>query len=111
MADDIVLVGSEQSAAANTIESFYQSPSSSDGTIITAWAATNSSGVNASYKAYIYDSSGSLKEPIIPLKIVVRNRFDLGPTATNQLIPNGGTLRMESSAIGSITFRVSGVVL
>ena len=50
-------------------------------------------------------------DPIIPLKIVVRNRFDIAPSITNQLIPNGGTLRMEASSIGAITFRVSGVEL
>ena len=108
---DVVLVISESSNAANTIESFYASPSSSDGTFITAFSATNSSGAIASYKAYIFDSSGTALDPVVPLKIVVRNRFDLAPTITNQLIPNGGSLRMESSAIGSITFRVSGVVL
>lgn len=108
---DVVLVNSESSDAANKIESFYVSPSSSDGTLITAFSATNSSGANASYKAYIFDSSGTALDPVVPLKIVVRNRFDLAPTITNQLIPNGGSLRMESSAIGSITFRVSGVVL
>lgn len=108
---DIVLVNSESNDAANTIKSFYVSPSSKDGTLITAFSATNSSGANASYKAYIFDSSGTVLDPVVPLKIVVRNRFDLAPTITNQLIPNGGSLRMESSAIGSITFRVSGVVL
>ena len=108
---DIVLVPSAQNAAANAIETFYTSPSSSDGTLITAFSATNSSGVNASYEAFIFDSSGTVLEPIIPLKIVVRNRFDVGPTITNQLIPNGGSLRMRSSAANSVTFRVSGVVL
>jgi len=108
---DIVLVNSESNDAANTIKSFYASPSSSDGTLITAFSAVNNSGVNASYKAYIFDSSNNELSPVVPFKVIVRNRFDLAPTITNQLIPNGGSLRMESSAAGSITFRVSGVVL
>lgn len=108
---DVVLVNSAKNTTANTIEVFYTSPSSSDGTLITAFSAVNNSGVNASYKAYIYDSSGTALSPIIPTKIVVRNRFDTAPSITNHLIPNGGTLRMESSAANSITFRVSGVVL
>mgnify|MGYP003630812029 CR=1 FL=1 len=108
---DAVLVDSKLSTGINTIEVFYTSPSSGDGTTITAFSAINNSGVNASYKAYIYNSSGVAVGPVIPTKIVVRNRFDIGPSITNQLIPNGGTLRMESSAISSITFRVSGVEL
>lgn len=108
---DIVLVNSATNSASNSIEVFYTSPSSSDGTLITAFSAINNSGINASYKAYIYDSSGDPLGAIIPTKIVVRNRFDTGPSITNHLIPNGGTLRMESSAADSITFRVSGVVL
>ncbi len=108
---DVVLVNSAQNIAADSIESFYTSPSSSDGTLITAFSAVNNSGVNASYIAYLYDSAGGLIEAVIPLKIVVRNRFDVGPTITNQLIEPGGSLRMESSAASSITFRVSGVVI
>lgn len=108
---DTVLVDSKENGVANGIEQFYQSPTSGDGTIITAFSAINNSGVNASYKAYIYDSSGASVNPVIPIKIVVRNRFDVGPSITNQLIPNGGSLRMESSAAGAITFRVSGVEL
>lgn len=108
---DIVLVPSVTNTAANTIEVFYTAPSSSDGTLITAFSAINNSGVNASYKAYIYDSSGAVVDAVIPRKIVVRDRFDTAPSITNHLIPNGGSLRMESSAANSITFRVSGVVL
>lgn len=108
---DIVLVDSKSNGAPNGVEQFYQSPTGGNGTIITAFSAINNSGVNASYRAYIYDSTGSAVDPVIPTKIVVRNRFDVGPSITNQLIPNGGSLRMESSAAGSISFRVSGVEL
>jgi hypothetical protein len=108
---DVVIVDSKSNGMPNGIEQFYQSPTGGNGTIITAFSAINNSGINASYKAYIYDSTGAAVDPVIPLKIVVRNRFDVGPSITNQLIPNGGSLRMESSAAGSITFRVSGVEL
>ncbi len=108
---DIVLVDSKENGVADGIEQFYQSPNGGSGTIITAFSAINNSGVNASYKAYIYDSTGAAISAVIPIKIVVRNRFDVAPSITNQLIPNGGSLRMESSAAGSITFRVSGVEL
>ena len=108
---DIVLVDSESNLTADSIQQFYVSPTAGDGTVITAFSAINNSGVNASYKAYIYNSAGDEVEPVIPTKIVVRNRFDVAPSITNQLIPNGGSLRMESSAAGSISFRVSGVEL
>lgn len=108
---DIVLVNCATNSASNSIEVFYTSPSSSDGTLITAFSAINNSGVNASYKAYIYDSSGLSLGAVVPTKIVVRNRFDTAPSIINHLIPSGGSLRMESSAANSITFRVSGVVL
>lgn len=110
MADN-VLVNSKENIEANTIESMYSSPVSGNGTLITAFSAINNSGVNASYRAYIYNSSGAAVSAVIPTKIVVRNKFDVAPSITNQLIPNGGSLRMESSAADSITFRVSGVEL
>jgi len=106
---DVVIVNSKENVVANTIEQVYLSPNSGNGTIITAFSAINNSGVNASYKAYIYDAGGAAVNPTIPIKIVVRNRFDVGPSITNQLIPNGGTLRVESSAAGSITFLLSGI--
>ena len=108
---DIVLVASVTNGAADSIEQLYGSPTGGDGTIITAFSAINNSGVNASYKAYIYDSTGAAVDAVIPVKIVVRNRFDVGASITNQLIPAGGSLRTESSAADSITFRVSGVEL
>ena len=100
-----VLVNSKQSQAANTIEVFYTSP---NGTTITAFTATNNTGSNKSYKAYIFDSSGTLLEAIIPVKIVIRNKVDLGSPIINQFIPKSGTLRMESSEASSLSFRVSG---
>lgn len=108
---DIVLVPSASNSAADTVEVFYTSPTSSDGTLITAFSASNNSGANAWYEAYIYDSSEDSPAAVIPTKIVVRDKSDLGAAITNQLIPNGGSLRMKTSAAGAIDFRVSGVVL
>lgn len=108
---DQVLVDSVENEAADTIEELYKSPAEGNGTIITAFSAINNSGVNASYAGYIYNSDGDAVKKVIPLKIVVRDRFDVGPSITNQFIEAGGTLRTETSAIGGITFRVSGVEL
>jgi len=100
-----VLVNSEQSTEADTIEVFY---TSNNGALITAFTATNNTGSNKSYKAYIYDSSGVALPAVIPLKIVIRKRTDLGTPIVNQFIPKGGTLRIESSEADSLSFRVSG---
>lgn len=108
---DAVLVDSVENEAANVIEQLYKSPIEGNGTIITAFSAINNSGVNASYQGYIFNSDGDVVKQVIPIKIVVRNRFDVGPSITNQFIEAGGTLRASTSAAGGITFRVSGVEL
>lgn len=103
-----VLVNSEQSAAANTVEQFYTSPASGGGTLITAFTATNNTNANHFYKAYIFDSTGTVLEAVTPQKIIIRDKFDLGSGIINQLIPAGGTLRMESDQVSTIVWRVSG---
>lgn len=103
-----VLVNSTQNTLTNTIQTFYTSPADGAGTVITAFTATNNSGSNRTYKAYIFDSSGDSLEAVTPLKIVVRNRFDPGSSIVNHLIPAGGTLRMETDLQDTIVFRVTG---
>jgi hypothetical protein len=105
---DIVLVNSAQNATADTIESFYTSPAQGAGTRISAFTASNNTGSSKTYKAYIYDSSGTALSAVIPQKIIVPDRFDLGPSIVGQIIPAAGTLRMESSDTLSIAFRVTG---
>jgi len=102
------LVNSAQSIVANTIEIFYTSPDGGTGTVITAFTATNNTDSNRSYKAYIYDATGTLLQAIIPLKIIIRSKVDLGSPIVNHFIPENGTLRMESDLASSIVFRVSG---
>ena len=75
--------------------------------VIEAFTATNNSTVNASYKAYIVTASG-VQQPQIPFKVVVWGELDLGIGLANQVIPAGGSLRVEASAINSIYFTVSG---
>lgn len=106
-----VLVNSKLNTLADTIESFYQAVlagNGGNGTRVIAFTASNNGSASASYKAYIYDSSGALLQAVVPQKIVVRDRFDLAPSIISQLIPPGGTLRMESSTANSIVFRVTG---
>jgi len=104
-----VLVNSIQNTAVDTIQTFYSSPGTPGiGTIITAFTASNNTTSSKTYKAYIFDSSGTVLQAVVPQKIVVRDRFDLGPSIVGQIIPPGGSLRMESSAALSIAFRVTG---
>lgn len=107
---DVVIVDGKFNTFPDLVATFYTSPLTA-ATVITAWAAVNNSGVNASYKAYIFNSDGDMVNALVPTKIVVRNKFDIGPSITNQLIPAGGSLRMETSTAAAIDFRVSGVVL
>jgi hypothetical protein len=105
---ETILVNSAQNATANVIQTFYTSPAGQGGTLIQAFTATNNTDSNKTYKAYIYDASGTALDAVIPLKIIVRDRFDLGSSSVGQLIPAGGTLRMESNEALSIAFRVTG---
>jgi hypothetical protein len=75
--------------------------------IIDSFTVSNNSTVNASYKAYIKSATGTLI-PIIPFKVVVWGENDLGIGIVNQAIPPGGSLQVESSALNSLYFTVSG---
>lgn len=104
-----LLVDSAQNTAADTVESFYTAPSGNS-VRITAFTAANNTESSKTYKAYIYDALGNPKDAVIPQKIVVRDKFDLGASIVGQIIPSGGSLRMESSDSASISFRVTGDV-
>lgn len=109
-----ILVSGVANTLNNTIEKFYDAQAASSGgkgTKISAFTASNNSGASASFKAYIYDASGALKDAVVPLKIVVKDRFGLAPSIIGHEIPPGGSLRMESSTAGAITFRVTGTEL
>ena len=78
--------------------------------VIDSFTVTNNSNVDASYKAYIKSSTGILS-PIIPFTIVTWGENKLGIGIVNQVIPKGGSLQVESSALNSLYFTVSGRVL
>ena len=92
--------------AVDTVQTAYSAPSG-NAVVIDAFTVTNNSSVNASYKAYIKSVTGVLS-PIIPFKIVVWGENDLGVGIVNQVIPAGGTLQVESSALTSLYFTASG---
>ena len=81
--------------------------SATQNVIIDSFTVSNNSKVNASYKAYIKSATGILT-PIIPFKVVVWGENDLGIGIVNQAIPVGGSLQVESSALNSLYFTVSG---
>lgn len=90
----------------DTIQTLYNAPTTNS-VVIESFTASNVSNVNASYKAYIASASGDII-PQIPFKIVVWGENDLGIGIVNQVIPAGGTLRVECSALDSIYFTVTG---
>ena len=90
----------------DTVETIYTSPSNTS-TVIDSVTVANNSGVNASYKAYIVTSVG-VERPQIPFEIVVWGENNLGIGIVNQTIPAGASLRVESSALNSLYFTISG---
>ena len=79
----------------------------SKGVVIESFTASNTSIINASYKAYIKTPAGAL-QPQIPFQIVVWGENDLGIGIVNQTVPAGATLMVEASALNSIYFTVTG---
>ena len=77
-----------------------------NGVVIEAFTAVNNSSISANYKAYIVSASG-IEKPLRPFKVVVWGELDLGIGIVNQVIPAGGVLKVESSAIDSIYFTVT----
>ena len=108
MATDSVLVNGVTTSVANTLETIYIA--SSD-TLIKAVTVTNPTNINASYLMDIVPSDEDTTKPEIPFRVVVRLKTDLAPEVIGQVIPAGGTLRVETSAANSISFRVTGRVL
>lgn len=108
---DKPLVFNQTVNIADTIEIFYTSPPSGQGTRVKAFAASNNTESSRSYKAYIYDSTGSTVLAIIPFTIVVRDKVNFGSSIINQVIPAGGTLRIEASGTDGPNFYVTGLEL
>jgi len=108
---DKVIVFNAQSVIADTIENFYNSPATGNGTKVKSFTASNDTLTSQSYKAYIYNAAGVPVSAIIPLTIVVRDTGDYGALIIGQVIPTGGSLRIESSNSSGLNFYVTGVDL
>lgn len=109
------IVQNKSNTVADTIETFFTSPTgaSQNGTQINAFTASNDTDTGHWYKAYIYDSTGVAVQAVIPLSIVVKGKADYGASIIGQVIPRGGTLRMQSTSTdGSfLNFYVTGAQL
>lgn len=103
------LAGNSTVSVAGTPTTIYTAPSN-QAVAIKSFTAANNSSVNASYKAFIVSAQG-LEQPQIPFKVVVWGENDLGIGIVNQVIPAGGTLKIECSAVNSIFFTVTGSVV
>ncbi len=108
MTTSIQIVSRATNTAADTPEEIYESPERGEGTIITAFTATNTDTVNRYYRAYIVEKDGSVDNPQIKYRVVVWGELDLGTGIDGQVIPPGGKLYVESSEPNSIFFTVSG---
>ena len=107
MADTPIIIN-ETISSVDTITTLYSSPEKGSGTIITAFTASNDGGPSSvSYKAYIYDLSGT-PQAVISQTIVVKDRFHSGPSIVNQTVPPGGTIRAENSAADGLNFYATG---
>ncbi len=96
------------SNAVNTVANSPQTlfTAGTSGVVIESFTASNTSAVNASYKAFIV--STATEQPQIPFKIVVWGENDLGIGIVNQVIPPGAELKIETSALSSIYFTATG---
>lgn len=108
MAKDSVLVDGVFTTAPDTLEIIY---TASEDVLIKAVTASNTTGVNAAYTMNIVPGTGDTSKPEIPYRIVVRLTSDSAAEVVNHVIPAGGTLRVSTTAAGSIAFRVTGRVL
>ena len=95
-------------STANVPQLFYTAPLTGNGVIIDSVTASNTSAVDASYEGYIVNSSEAASNPQRPFKVVVWGANDFGLGMVNQLIPPGGRVFFECSAINSIYFTVTG---
>jgi hypothetical protein len=95
---------------ADTAQTAYASAATGDGTRIDSFTASNDSTVNAAYSVYINDGVNPVKA-IIKDKIIVWGTNDLGIGLVNQVVPPNSTLQIETTAINSIYFTLSGQVL
>lgn len=100
------IVDNYSNTLVDTVQVAYTAPSDKN-VVIDSFTAANNSSVSANYTAYIKSNTGE-EVPQIPYKIVVWGENDLGIGIVNQVIPAGGQLLFESSAIDSIYFTVSG---
>ena len=108
MAKDSVLVNGVFTTAPDTLEIIYVA---SVDTLIKAVTASNTTEINAAYTFNIVPADANITKPEIPYRIVVRLASDTAAEVINHVIPNGGTLRVSTTAANSIAFRVTGRVL
>lgn len=95
---------------ADTPLSIYSSPprNQGNGTLITAFTATNNATSNRSYKAYIVEEGQQPIVPQRPFRIVLWGDIDLGTGLEGQVIPPGGSLYVECNQPNSVYFTMSG---
>ncbi len=108
MASSTLIVNKGVNTVADTPQAIYTSPSEGNGTVITAFTATNNSTSNKSYKAYIVEAGGTAENPQQPFRVVIWADIDLGTGIDGRVIPPGGSLYVETNEANAVYFTVSG---
>jgi hypothetical protein len=90
----------------NTPTTVYTAPSDGQGTIITAFTASNCLTSGVSYKAYI--TGGTADCAIIPFTIVGRDKFSPGSAIVGHTVPSGSKIQVENSASDGLNFYITG---
>jgi hypothetical protein len=111
MSTSITLVLNIANSLADTKESILTTVTTGPGTMIDSVTASNATGVNASYSAYIVAPGETPTFPQTSDQVVVWGENELGIGLVNHVIPPGGSLYIETSAANSIYFTVSGRIL
>ena len=78
-------------------------------TLITSFTASNNTGANHSYRAYIYINDSAV-DAVRPLKFVTSNRgYDLAPPLLGKVVRKGGTIRIETpTGANTLVFNATG---
>lgn len=91
----------------------YTSPSSDQGTIISAFTITNSGGASIQYKTWVVPTGSSVSDAflLVPSRILKTLKTDVPYEVVSHFMPPDSTLFVEADTALVANIRVSGVEL
>lgn len=110
MSTNVVLADGVQPAD-TSITTLYTAAANITGTRIVAFTAYNPAGSSKTYTVYIVPNGGTAgdENAIIKSRSLATLSSEALPEVINQLIPPGGTLKVDVSVGATIAFRASGI--